>query len=1076
MCVILLFVLPLLTVLGEETATTAQRILDRSGTKGGLVVVVGCGDPGLLTELRANDSYLVQGLETDAGRVEKARGHIRSAGLYGPVSADTFDGERLPYIDNMVNLLVTRDARCEIRGGEVARVLAPLGTAIGPDGASCIPHPATRIGNGLVAFTKPVPPDIDDWPHYLHGPGNNAVAQDSVVGPPHRMQWVGGPAFARSHEINSSMAAMVTSGGRLFYVWDEGPCGMTDKRFPERWKLIARDAFNGLVLWKRPMRQWGWRQWHPTSRWKDARERAKMLRMLPATSPRRLVAVGDKVYVTLGYEAPVSVLDGATGRTLDAVKGTDRTDEILCDGGLLVLRGREPDSPPDKNVWGTIEQQARARIVVVDMRTDRTLWKSKPDAMAPLTLASRNGRVFYSDYSRIVCLDAMTGREIWRSGEVAGKVGNRGTVGTLVAHDEVVLFASYPAKNIEGSGRLLALSADTGKVLWRGPRYTGPGITNPPDLFVADDLVWVGETKLPVSHAHIELRRQGFDPLTGKVMREVVVPKLISWGHHYRCYRSKATERFLMLPKRGVEFVDLQGKGHMRNDWLRAPCIYGMLPANGLLYVAPHQCVCYPGVLMKNFNALAPKAKSETPQVRESERLEKGPAYGSPIRHSTFGSRQSEDWPTYRRDARRSGGTPMKLGDRLAEKWRTRLDSGVTPPVVAGGLLLVAAKDTHTVHALDAESGKRVWGFTAGGRVDSPPTVQDGLVLFGAADGRVYCLRLKDGREVWRFLAAPSDGRLAAFGQIESVWPVHGSVLVEQDRTVNPPRDVAYFTAGRSSFLDGGIRVYGLDPRKGEILHETPLEGPRSDPFKEKGTAGYKDGSKSDLLVSDGGDIFLFQERFRTDLTRVPAPMQNMGKEGGGFRIYPPSQERGSSGIRLITTHGFLDDNYNEGKYWTYGNRWPGWDRKMRQIPAYGQLLTFDEKALYGVHVFTESIRVRRGRTLGGKGERLFARNHGSKQDRWSIHVPIQVRAMVLAGDKLFIAGPPDRFPDEDPLASVEGRLGAVLWAVSAVDGKKLFEHKLESLPVFDGMIAANGCLYLCTRDGEVVCLGDEKE
>jgi len=228
--------------------------------------------------------------------------------------------------------------------------------------------------------------------------------------------------------------------------------------------------------------------------------------------------------------------------------------------------------------------------------------------------------------------------------------------------------------------------------------------------------------------------------------------------------------------------------------------------------------------------------------------------------------------------------------------------------------------------------------------------------------------------------------------------------------------------------------------------------------------------------VSDGGDIFLFQERFRSDLTRVPAPMQNMGKEGGGFRIYPRFPERASSGTRLITTHGFLDDNYNEGKYWTYGNRWPGWDRKMGRVRAYGQLLVFDEQALYGVHVFTESIRVRRGRTLGGKGERLFARDHGSKQDRWSVHVPIQVRAMVLADDKLFIAGPPDKFPDEDPLASIEGRLGAALWAVSAADGKRLSEHKLESLPIFDGMIAANGCLYVCTRDGEVICLGDEQE
>jgi hypothetical protein len=47
-----------------------------------------------------------------------------------------------------------------------------------------------------------------------------------------------------------------------------------------------------------------------------------------------------------------------------------------------------------------------------------------------------------------------------------------------------------------------------------------------------------------------------------------------------------------------------------------------------------------------------------------------------------------------------------------------------------------------------------------------------------------------------------------------------------------------------------------------------------------------------------------------------------------------------------------------------------------------------------------------------------------------------------------------------------------VLWAVSAADGNQLAEIKLESPPVFDGMIAANERLYISTTDGKVVCLG----
>lgn len=45
------------------------------------------------------------------------------------------------------------------------------------------------------------------------------------------------------------------------------------------------------------------------------------------------------------------------------------------------------------------------------------------------------------------------------------------------------------------------------------------------------------------------------------------------------------------------------------------------------------------------------------------------------------------------------------------------------------------------------------------------------------------------------------------------------------------------------------------------------------------------------------------------------------------------------------------------------------------------------------------------------------------------------------------------------------------MWAVLAANGEKLAEFKLDSLPVWDGMVAANGKLYLTTLNGEVVGL-----
>lgn len=49
-----------------------------------------------------------------------------------------------------------------------------------------------------------------------------------------------------------------------------------------------------------------------------------------------------------------------------------------------------------------------------------------------------------------------------------------------------------------------------------------------------------------------------------------------------------------------------------------------------------------------------------------------------------------------------------------------------------------------------------------------------------------------------------------------------------------------------------------------------------------------------------------------------------------------------------------------------------------------------------------------------------------------------------------------------------------MLWVIAAGEGKKLSEHKLEALPVFDGMIAAYGRLYMAMKDGKVVCFGKQ--
>ena len=95
--------------------------------------------------------------------------------------------------------------------------------------------------------------------------------------------------------------------------------------------------------------------------------------------------------------------------------------------------------------------------------------------------------------------------------------------------------------------------------------------------------------------------------------------------------------------------------------------------------------------------------------------------------------------------------------------------------------------------------------------------------------------------------------------------------------------------------------------------------------------------------------------------------------------------------------------------------------------------------------------------------------------------VPVYARAMVLVEDTLFIAGPKHILTDQtagDPQALAEqatrlqGTMGAELHAVSAQSGETSITSTRDAAPVFDGMIAADGKLYVSTMNNTLTCLG----
>ncbi len=886
-------------------AQTAADLLTQSGVQGGLVVHVGAADAKLATGLRANDSYQVRALTRDAATLEKLRAEIGAD--YGAVSADLLNTPHLPFIENLVNLLVVEDA--QVTREEMDRVLVPNGVAL------------IKNDGGWEKIVKPRPAEMDDWTHYAYDSKGNLTSKDMLVGPPKRMQWVGNPRWSRHHDRMSSVSAKVSEGGRIFYIMDEG--SRISILVPPKWMLIARDAFNGTVLWKKEIPEWSTHLWP--------------LKSGPTQLTRRLVAMDGKVYVTLGITAAVSCLDGATGELIREYPETKGTEEIIMrDGTLYALVNPDADrlnkefavaaQSDQKRVETEFNWDGKPRVLhAIAADTGKVLWK-KEDRIAPITLSLDDKRAVYYNGDGLACLDIKTGETKFADTPTQRRaLYEFNFAPRVLLHDDVILYAG-------GDGSQKAVNADTGKDLWVSP-HEKSGYRSPEDLIVAQGLVWNAGT----TSGNQTGEYTGRDVLTGEVKKQFYpdVPEGTYWFHH-RCYQAKATEKFIIPSRTGIEYVDMEKEHWDLHHWVRGACLYGVLPANGLTYAGPHNCACYPEAKLDGMAVMASTARYPLPaHTPDDQRLSKGPAFDQPIEEKDAAA---ADWPTYRADNARSGHAKADLRKDLSLAWEVKLTPPLSTTTTAAGLTFVSEVDKHTLHAIETATGKTAWRFVAGGRIDSPPTYWKGRVFFGGKDGFAYCLRASDGALVWKFQAAPSQLTHCAWEMIESVWPVHGSVLVEND--------LVSFVAGRSCFLDEGLWFYRLDARTGAIQvkeHYDDRDPDTGGPLNDRHKTLQMPVASNDILSSDGKWTFLRTQKIGADGKRVEiGPVSgDFAKQGGAHK---------GEGQHLFAPMGFLDDSNFHRSYWVYGKSFAGGHGGYYQAGKYapaGRVLVHDDKNVY---------------------------------------------------------------------------------------------------------------------------------
>jgi len=429
-------------------------------------------------------------------------------------------------------------------------------------------------------------------------------------------------------------------------------------------------------------------------------------------------------------------------------------------------------------------------------------------------------------------------------------------------------------------------------------------------------------------------------------------------------------------------------------------------------------------------------------------------------------------WPDALGDAPAAYNMTKEQSDHpVVAEWRDNwyTQGPVTPVSVAEGVAVFALIDSQQVVAIDPGSGNERWRATVDGRIDTAPTIRDGLAYVGTRNGWLYALDRDTGSLSWRFFAAPRRERMPAFGQLESRWPLHGSVLVEEDGV--------WAIAGRHNDTDAGLWWWRLNAATGEPTASGRLgsDGLSTEVGVRRRSDGQQSGANTPI-VSNGRLMCLagiYLEKRDGKLVDRPIP-----REGGGPGEHKWWVDRFDYDVLIPGNQGLVFDYTQMGGY---------------KMPYYG----FTQAAVYAydgndfLHAGGTTTKQHRG---GNRGGRCTVISRFRKLDRLKDvpHPHREGRAMAVGAELLWTA--PYHESDGTGLGglAVAGDTVLVGFSVENRDhwrARDAMPHRLRVLdletgktrqddialpakPVLHGISAGEGRVYVACEDGSVVCLG----
>ena len=767
-------VLSSLAAPAQQPSAEARRALAEVGVQQGVAVIVGDGAAPLAVDLARASELMIYVQVPDADAATAARQAVDRAGLLGKrIFVGQGECAHLHLADNLADAVIVRDAARgspTVPRAEILRVLRP--------GAKGL------LGGNVL--TKPWPEGTDDWSHPYHGPDNNPQSRDRLARAPYLTHFLAEPWYSPMPLVT------VASGGRLFKAF--GHIAIKQREWPFLNTLVAQNAFNGTILWRRKLS--GNFMIHRNA----------------------MIATPETLF--LADDVSCKLLDAATGEVRGEIVSAAEDGRVwkwiaLADGVLYALVGKE--EAPDPTIRG--DRRARGwpwglplgagynsksypwgfghTVLAIDPQSQQVLWRHREEEpLDTRAMCMAAGRIFFYSHGKYLgALEAATGKLLWRNSdpEVLRAIG---------AHR----FAQNPREGFSSSAYV--------KCSDRALYFAGPTRTDLAAVSAADGkLLW---RKTEGGNSQLVLREDGlyamgpgqsakYDFLTGELIE--------SLGPRVNCTRATGSADSILVRggRDGTMRYDLVSQRQQHLCAMRPSCQDGVLVAFGHLYWGPWMCDC--NLTLVGVVAVEPAGRFDLAgRAAGTDRLEAAPASSS-VAPLDIGP---QDWPTFRANNARTALSQADVPDRVRLRWTAHPWTGLaaTAPTAAGGMVFAAGRDG-AVRALDAASGTVRWTAYTGGPVRYPPSLWRGRAYVGSGDGWIYCLEAATGRRLWRFRAAPAERLIPVYGSLSSTWPVASGVLVEGG--------VAYAAAGIANH--DGTHVFALDAATGKPLWHNHTSG-----------------------------------------------------------------------------------------------------------------------------------------------------------------------------------------------------------------------------------------------------------